>query len=424
VIKPNARASVDAKMPRVILPPSCDGLVQVHQLLCGRDIAVDPSRNPMFGVAAQMANFVYLVCCERSGECLAVDCCWDVAGVVGEATRLGFRLVGGLYTHQHFDHVGGPLPKQMTGGRALRLEGVSEVAAAVAAAEAEAEAAEGGGHAEGTAGEAPRVLIGTKDAAPVRRRLLLPSGNGGSAAGGSAAGAAGAAGAAAAVLGCVEDGDTVLVGSAVRARVLATPGHTPGSLCVVVEAPGGGGGGAQEKGGAAPRGLRVARAATAPTVAGAGAAAAAAAAAGGDAAAAAATAVAVITGDTLFIGSCGRADLPGSSIPALGDSLRRLAALPDAAVVCPGHNYGPVPVSTIALEKAKNVSVRAALMGKLEVLLSPQLVAPSHAAAGQCWPPPPPPPPPVVCCCCAVEEMTAMIEQHVPECPRRARAHL
>ena len=131
----------------------------------------------------------------------------------------------------------------------------------------------------------------------------------------------------------------------------------------------------------------------------------------------------MITGDTLFIGSCGRADLPGSSIPDLGASLRRLAHLPDAAVVCPGHNYGTVPVSTIALEKQKNVSVRAALMGKLEVLLSPQLVAPSHAAAGQ-WRPLGPPPPPVVCCCCAVEEMTAMIEQHVPECPRRARAHL
>jgi len=59
-------------MPRVILPPSCDGLVQVHQLLCGRDIAVDLSRNPMFGVAAQMANFVYLVADGASGSSAVV----------------------------------------------------------------------------------------------------------------------------------------------------------------------------------------------------------------------------------------------------------------------------------------------------------------------------------------------------------------
>jgi len=48
----------------------------------------------------------------------------------------------------------------------------------------------------------------------------------------------------------------------------------------------------------------------------------------------------LFTGDTLFIDCCGRTDLPGSDPEAMHRGLRRLAALPPATVVWPGHDYG------------------------------------------------------------------------------------
>ena len=63
---------------------------------------------------------------------------------------------------------------------------------------------------------------------------------------------------------------------------------------------------------------------------------------------------AVITGDTLFVTRCGRADLPGSDPAALYRSIGRLAQLPEETLVYPGHDYGPQPVSTIAFERANN----------------------------------------------------------------------
>ena len=62
----------------------------------------------------------------------------------------------------------------------------------------------------------------------------------------------------------------------------------------------------------------------------------------------------VFTGDTLFIGGCGRTDFPGGDAPTLWQSLQRLAALPEETRVYPGHDYGPTPTSTIAWEKTTN----------------------------------------------------------------------
>jgi glyoxylase-like metal-dependent hydrolase (beta-lactamase superfamily II) len=62
----------------------------------------------------------------------------------------------------------------------------------------------------------------------------------------------------------------------------------------------------------------------------------------------------LISGDTLFIGSCGRTDLPGSDPKEMYYSLtQRLAALPDNTVLLPGHNYGG-EASTIGREKRQN----------------------------------------------------------------------
>ena len=62
----------------------------------------------------------------------------------------------------------------------------------------------------------------------------------------------------------------------------------------------------------------------------------------------------IVTGDTLFVSRCGRADLPGSDVVALYDSLQRLKKLPEDTVVYPGHDYGPTATSTIGWELKNN----------------------------------------------------------------------
>ena len=101
----------------------------------------------------------------------------------------------------------------------------------------------------------------------------------------------------------VEGGDDLLIGN-LKVKLLHTPGHTPGSQCFLV----------------------------------------------GNA---------VVSGDTLFIGSCGRVDLPGSSPEDMYRSLHDvLAALPDETVLFPGHNYADRPTSTIGEEKRTNMMLR------------------------------------------------------------------
>lgn len=58
----------------------------------------------------------------------------------------------------------------------------------------------------------------------------------------------------------------------------------------------------------------------------------------------------MITGDTLFKGSCGRTDLPGGDPRVLKESLNRLKQLPDEIRIYPGHG----PDSTIGTERATN----------------------------------------------------------------------
>lgn len=102
-------------------------------------------------------------------------------------------------------------------------------------------------------------------------------------------------------------GDVLDVG-AVRIRFVHTPGHTPGSQCFLVQVPG--------------------------------------------------DEAALVSGDTLFIGACGRTDFPKGSPEDMYRSLDRLKALPEGTVLLPGHNYADRPVSTIKDEKATNPMLR------------------------------------------------------------------
>jgi hydroxyacylglutathione hydrolase len=63
----------------------------------------------------------------------------------------------------------------------------------------------------------------------------------------------------------------------------------------------------------------------------------------------------LVSGDTVFVDACGRCDLPGGDAAQMFDSLHRvLGALDDATVLLPGHDYGEVPVSSLARERAHN----------------------------------------------------------------------
>ncbi|MCW4007013.1 MAG: MBL fold metallo-hydrolase [Candidatus Bathyarchaeota archaeon] len=62
----------------------------------------------------------------------------------------------------------------------------------------------------------------------------------------------------------------------------------------------------------------------------------------------------VFTGDTLFAGSIGRTDFPGSSQTAMQESLKKLATLSDYYEVYPGHG----PTTTISQEKRVNPFLR------------------------------------------------------------------
>ena len=63
----------------------------------------------------------------------------------------------------------------------------------------------------------------------------------------------------------------------------------------------------------------------------------------------------VISGDTLFIGACGRTDLPGGDPKELYYSLtQRLMKFDDGTILCPGHNYADKTTTTMGEEKKKN----------------------------------------------------------------------
>ena len=111
----------------------------------------------------------------------------------------------------------------------------------------------------------------------------------------------------------VTEGDTVRWGG-FAARVLHTPGHTPGSISLLVE-PGG------------------------------------AAAEASDSAHDARSARRLLAGDTLFHGGIGRTDLPGGSFPQIISSIReKLLVLPEDMIVYPGHG----DVTTIGFERERN----------------------------------------------------------------------
>jgi glyoxylase-like metal-dependent hydrolase (beta-lactamase superfamily II) len=67
----------------------------------------------------------------------------------------------------------------------------------------------------------------------------------------------------------------------------------------------------------------------------------------------------LITGDTLFVGECGRTDLPGGSSEELYSSLfNKILQFYDNIEVYPGHDYGKKTFATIGEEKKSNYTLQ------------------------------------------------------------------
>ncbi len=78
----------------------------------------------------------------------------------------------------------------------------------------------------------------------------------------------------------------------------------------------------------------------------------------------------VFTGDTLLINGCGRTDFQSGSAEALYRSLTQvLFALPDDAVVWPGHDYQGRSHSTIGAEKAGNARVAGKSLAEFRAIM-------------------------------------------------------
>ena len=79
---------------------------------------------------------------------------------------------------------------------------------------------------------------------------------------------------------------------------------------------------------------------------------------------------ALVSGDTLFIGGCGRVDLPGGDSEQLYYSLTQvLGKLPDTTVLYPGHHYASRMESTLGREKLENLFMRAGSLAKWQRLM-------------------------------------------------------
>ena len=74
-----------------------------RQLLSGRDFAKE---DPM---AAQMANFVYLIGDRETRDAVIVDPAYGVGDILDILDQDGMQLSGVLASHYHPDHVGGSM---------------------------------------------------------------------------------------------------------------------------------------------------------------------------------------------------------------------------------------------------------------------------------------------------------------------------
>ncbi len=182
-----------------------------------------------------MQNFSYLIGDGESKEAAVIDPGWEIEKILKTAKKHNLKVKHILITHCHYDHI----------------HDIKEIADATDAA----------------------VYVHNEDKGEIKNKGIEK-------------------------IRTVSDGDKISVGK-VKIEVLHTPGHTPGSVCYLVENK-------------------------------------------------------LITGDTLFVENIGRTDFPGGDAKIMRKSLDRLKKLDEKIEVYSGHDYGSIKHSTIGHEKKYN----------------------------------------------------------------------
>lgn len=131
-----------------------------------------------------MANFVYLIGCQRTKQCLVVDPAWDIDALIEAAAEDDMTITGSLVTHYHPDHVGGEIMGFAVPGGVAELIGKVDAPIHVNKLEA----------------DGLKLITGVSDNDMVRH----------------------------------DSGDEISIGD-VDIKLIHTPGHTPGSQCFLVK---------------------------------------------------------------------------------------------------------------------------------------------------------------------------------------------
>ena len=184
-----------------------------------------------------MQNFVYIIGDEKTKEAVVIDAGWNIDEIIEAANKEKLKITKIILTHYHYDHV----------QRVNEL--IDKTNAEVYFHEDEEQS--------------------LKAAVKSKTKIIK-----------------------------LKDNDTINIGK-LKIKVIHTPGHTPGSICLLVENK-------------------------------------------------------LLTGDTLFVNAIGRTDLPGGDALKLFESLQKLKKLEDNVEIYPGHDYGTTKFSTIGNEKKNN----------------------------------------------------------------------